>query len=171
MFSLFFLWNEYRTLLTCFGLSFQSYKDLTGTSWTLVYFISFYLITVLLLLNLVSYILPLHYLSSLLLYDSQRQHNGYGPSSPTNRENVVQKQDEGNFFFFFLFIFPYQNRQTILGSRRLNWCLDSLKIRRVRILVTLFSFTVYLVRLTNVLYVVNSHMYLLQGFLLPVFGN
>ncbi|KAI3440748.1 uncharacterized protein J3R85_003197 [Psidium guajava] len=31
----------------------QSYKELTGTSWTLVYFISFYLITVLLLLNLV----------------------------------------------------------------------------------------------------------------------
>ncbi|XP_010924552.2 two pore calcium channel protein 1 isoform X3 [Elaeis guineensis] len=31
----------------------QSYRDLTGTSWTLVYFISFYLITVLLLLNLV----------------------------------------------------------------------------------------------------------------------
>lgn len=105
VFPLFFLWNEYRTLLTCFGLSFQSYKDLTGTSWTLVYFISFYLITVLLLLNLVSYILPLHYLSSLLLYDSQRQHNGYGPSSPTNRENVVQKQDEGNFFFFFFFSF------------------------------------------------------------------
>ncbi|KAL3714983.1 hypothetical protein ACJRO7_006830 [Eucalyptus globulus] len=31
----------------------QSYKELTGTSWTLIYFISFYLITVLLLLNLV----------------------------------------------------------------------------------------------------------------------
>ncbi|XP_044466336.1 two pore calcium channel protein 1 [Mangifera indica] len=31
----------------------QSYAELTGTSWTLVYFISFYLITVLLLLNLV----------------------------------------------------------------------------------------------------------------------
>ncbi|KAK8949371.1 Two pore calcium channel protein 1 [Platanthera zijinensis] len=31
----------------------QSYRDLTGTSWSLVYFISFYLITVLLLLNLV----------------------------------------------------------------------------------------------------------------------
>lgn len=31
----------------------QSYKDLTGTSWTLGYFVSFYLITVLLLLNLV----------------------------------------------------------------------------------------------------------------------
>ncbi|KAJ0986103.1 hypothetical protein J5N97_004459 [Dioscorea zingiberensis] len=31
----------------------QSYKDLTGTSWTLAYFISFYLITILLLLNLV----------------------------------------------------------------------------------------------------------------------
>ncbi|KAK8655267.1 hypothetical protein V6N13_107855 [Hibiscus sabdariffa] len=31
----------------------QSYKEFTGTSWTFVYFISFYLITVLLLLNLV----------------------------------------------------------------------------------------------------------------------
>ncbi|XP_008793100.1 two pore calcium channel protein 1 isoform X2 [Phoenix dactylifera] len=31
----------------------QSYRDLTGTSWTLAYFVSFYLITVLLLLNLV----------------------------------------------------------------------------------------------------------------------
>ncbi|XP_074567434.1 two pore calcium channel protein 1-like [Curcuma longa] len=31
----------------------QSYSELTGTYWTLVYFISFYLITVLLLLNLV----------------------------------------------------------------------------------------------------------------------
>ncbi|KAJ9170952.1 hypothetical protein P3X46_019011 [Hevea brasiliensis] len=31
----------------------QSYKDLTGSSWSLAYFISFYLITVLLLLNLV----------------------------------------------------------------------------------------------------------------------
>ncbi|KAG1367886.1 two pore calcium channel protein 1 [Cocos nucifera] len=31
----------------------QSYRDLTATSWTLAYFISFYLITVLLLLNLV----------------------------------------------------------------------------------------------------------------------
>ncbi|XP_020098634.1 two pore calcium channel protein 1 [Ananas comosus] len=31
----------------------QSYRDLTGTSWTLAYFISFYLVTVLLLLNLI----------------------------------------------------------------------------------------------------------------------
>ncbi|KAJ4749427.1 Two pore calcium channel protein 1 [Rhynchospora pubera] len=31
----------------------QSYTDLTGTNWTLVYFISFYLVTVLLLLNLI----------------------------------------------------------------------------------------------------------------------
>ncbi|NP_001268025.1 two pore channel 1 [Vitis vinifera] len=35
------------------SLGVQSYKDLTGTSWTLVYFISYYLLTVLLLLNLV----------------------------------------------------------------------------------------------------------------------
>ncbi|GLU06440.1 hypothetical protein SLE2022_234750 [Rubroshorea leprosula] len=31
----------------------QSYKELTGTSWTLAYFVSYYLVTVLLLLNLV----------------------------------------------------------------------------------------------------------------------
>ncbi|KAF3334837.1 two pore calcium channel protein 1 [Carex littledalei] len=31
----------------------QSYAELTGTNWTLVYFISFYLVTVLLLLNLI----------------------------------------------------------------------------------------------------------------------
>ncbi|KAL5715510.1 mitochondrial thiamine pyrophosphate transporter [Ranunculus cassubicifolius] len=31
----------------------EGYKELTGTSWTLVYFISFYLLTILLLLNLV----------------------------------------------------------------------------------------------------------------------
>ena len=36
--------------------SFQSYKELTGTAWSLTYFVSFYLITVLLLLNLVSFI-------------------------------------------------------------------------------------------------------------------
>jgi hypothetical protein len=32
---------------------FQSYVHLTGTSWSLIYFVSFYLISVLLLLNLV----------------------------------------------------------------------------------------------------------------------
>ncbi|KAL5082203.1 hypothetical protein RYX36_010624 [Vicia faba] len=35
------------------GELMESYRDLTGTSWTHVYFISFYLITVLLLLNLI----------------------------------------------------------------------------------------------------------------------
>ncbi|RYQ97453.1 hypothetical protein Ahy_B08g093496 isoform D [Arachis hypogaea] len=38
--------------VACLGLAL-SYKELTGTSWTYVYFISFYLVTVLLLLNLV----------------------------------------------------------------------------------------------------------------------
>jgi len=33
--------------------SFQSYAHLTGSSWSLVYFVSFYLISVLLLLNLI----------------------------------------------------------------------------------------------------------------------
>lgn len=40
-------------LIACV-LIFQSYMELTGTSWTLAYFVSFYLITVLLLFNLVS---------------------------------------------------------------------------------------------------------------------
>lgn len=59
---LLFNFNDYPNgMVTLFNLLvmgnwqvwMQSYKDLTGTSWTLVYFISFYLITVLLLLNLV----------------------------------------------------------------------------------------------------------------------
>lgn len=51
-----------KSLIFC-GLSFQSYRDLTGSSWTLAYFISFYVITVLLLLNLVNHFLLLLYLS------------------------------------------------------------------------------------------------------------
>ncbi|EXB72966.1 Two pore calcium channel protein 1A [Morus notabilis] len=59
---LLFNFNDYPNgMVTLFNLLvmgnwqvwMQSYKDLTGTSWTLVYFISFYLLTVLLLLNLV----------------------------------------------------------------------------------------------------------------------
>lgn len=59
---LLFNFNDYANgMVTLFNLLvmgawqdwMQSYKDLTGTTWTLVYFISFYLITVLLLLNLV----------------------------------------------------------------------------------------------------------------------
>ncbi|PKA53331.1 Two pore calcium channel protein 1B [Apostasia shenzhenica] len=59
---LLFNFNDYPNgMVTLFNLLvmnnwqlwMQSYRDLTGTSWTLVYFISFYLITVLLLLNLV----------------------------------------------------------------------------------------------------------------------
>ncbi|EOX99429.1 Two-pore channel 1 [Theobroma cacao] len=59
---LLFNFNDYPNgMVTLFNLLvmgnwqvwMQSYKELTGTSWTLVYFISFYLITVLLLLNLV----------------------------------------------------------------------------------------------------------------------
>ncbi|XP_020581942.1 LOW QUALITY PROTEIN: two pore calcium channel protein 1 [Phalaenopsis equestris] len=59
---LLFNFNDYPNgMVTLFNLLvmgnwqvwMQSYKDLTGSSWTLVYFVSFYLITVLLLLNLV----------------------------------------------------------------------------------------------------------------------
>ncbi|XP_068664764.1 two pore calcium channel protein 1A-like [Aristolochia californica] len=59
---LLFNFNDYPNgMVTLFNLLvmgnwqlwMQSYRDLTGTSWTLLYFISFYLITVLLLLNLV----------------------------------------------------------------------------------------------------------------------
>ncbi|KAL3714981.1 hypothetical protein ACJRO7_006829 [Eucalyptus globulus] len=59
---LLFNFNDYPNgMVTLFNLLvmnnwqdwMQSYKELTGTSWTLIYFISFYLITVLLLLNLV----------------------------------------------------------------------------------------------------------------------
>ncbi|ONK60100.1 uncharacterized protein A4U43_C08F14180 [Asparagus officinalis] len=59
---LLFNFNDYPSgMVTLFNLLvlgnwqvwMQSYKVLTGSSWTLAYFISFYLITVLLLLNLV----------------------------------------------------------------------------------------------------------------------
>ncbi|XP_068638462.1 two pore calcium channel protein 1A-like [Aristolochia californica] len=59
---LLFNFNDYPNgMVTLFNLLvmgnwqvwMQSYRDLTGTSWTFLYFISFYLITVLLLLNLV----------------------------------------------------------------------------------------------------------------------
>ncbi|XP_052484535.1 two pore calcium channel protein 1 [Gossypium raimondii] len=59
---LLFNFNDYPNgMVTLFNLLvmgnwqvwMQSYKELTGTSWSLVYFISFYLVTVLLLLNLV----------------------------------------------------------------------------------------------------------------------
>ncbi|XP_040370436.1 two pore calcium channel protein 1B isoform X2 [Rosa chinensis] len=59
---LLFNFNDYPNgMVTLFNLLvtgnwqdwMQSYKALTGTSWSLLYFVSFYLITVLLLLNLV----------------------------------------------------------------------------------------------------------------------
>ncbi|XP_043689271.1 two pore calcium channel protein 1B [Telopea speciosissima] len=59
---LLFNFNDYPTgMVTLFNLLvmndwqvwMEGYKELTGTSWTLTYFISFYLITVMLLLNLV----------------------------------------------------------------------------------------------------------------------
>ncbi|XP_047341814.1 two pore calcium channel protein 1-like [Impatiens glandulifera] len=59
---LLFNFNDYPNgMVTLFNLLvmgnwqvwMQSYKDLTGTYWTYTYFVSFYLITVLLLLNLV----------------------------------------------------------------------------------------------------------------------
>ncbi|XVF66835.1 hypothetical protein PTKIN_Ptkin10aG0069700 [Pterospermum kingtungense] len=59
---LLFNFNDYPNgMVTLFNLLvmgnwqvwMQSYKELTGTSWSLAYFISFYLVTVLLLLNLV----------------------------------------------------------------------------------------------------------------------
>ncbi|KAL3632292.1 mitochondrial thiamine pyrophosphate transporter [Castilleja foliolosa] len=59
---LLFNFNDYPNgMITLFNLLvmgnwqvwMQSYKDLTGTAWTYAYFVSFYLITILLLLNLV----------------------------------------------------------------------------------------------------------------------
>ncbi|KAH6795492.1 hypothetical protein C2S51_036478 [Perilla frutescens var. frutescens] len=59
---LLFNFNDYPNgMVTLFNLLvmgnwqvwMQSYKELTGTAWTYIYFISFYLITVLLLLNLI----------------------------------------------------------------------------------------------------------------------
>ncbi|KAK4342343.1 hypothetical protein RND71_038159 [Anisodus tanguticus] len=62
VFFLLFNFNDYPTgMVTVFNLLvmgiwppvMQSYKELTGTSWTYVYFFSFYLIVVLWLLNLI----------------------------------------------------------------------------------------------------------------------
>ncbi|XP_059449199.1 two pore calcium channel protein 1B-like [Corylus avellana] len=59
---LLFNFNDYPNgMVTLFNLLvmgnwhiwMQSYKELTGTSWSLAYFVSFYLITVLLVLNLI----------------------------------------------------------------------------------------------------------------------
>ncbi|CAA6661126.1 unnamed protein product [Spirodela intermedia] len=59
---LLFNFNDYPNgMVTLFNLLvmgnwqvwMESYRDLTGTSWTLIYFVSFYLITIVLLLNLV----------------------------------------------------------------------------------------------------------------------
>ncbi|KAJ4729809.1 Two pore calcium channel protein 1 [Melia azedarach] len=59
---LLFNFNDYPNgMVTLFNLLvmgnwqvwMQSYKELTGTAWTIAYFVSFYLITILLLLNLV----------------------------------------------------------------------------------------------------------------------
>nr|XP_023897245.1 two pore calcium channel protein 1-like [Quercus suber]XP_023897246.1 two pore calcium channel protein 1-like [Quercus suber] len=59
---LLFNFNDYPNgMVTLFNLLvmgnwqawMQSYKELTGTAWSLTYFVSFYLITVLLLLNLI----------------------------------------------------------------------------------------------------------------------
>lgn len=51
--------NKLYYFLMCVCLSFfsyfQSYRQLTGSSWSLIYFVSFYLISVLLLLNLVRF--------------------------------------------------------------------------------------------------------------------
>jgi len=61
---LLFNFNDYPSgMVTLFNLLvmgnwqiwMESYAHLTGSSWSLVYFVSFYLISVLLLLNLVRY--------------------------------------------------------------------------------------------------------------------
>lgn len=50
------LWSlsDVVRIATNLQFAFQSYMDLTGTWWTCIYFISFYVISVLWLLNLVS---------------------------------------------------------------------------------------------------------------------
>ncbi|KAI3468427.1 hypothetical protein Pfo_025090 [Paulownia fortunei] len=82
---LLFNFNDYPNgMVTLFNLLvmgnwqvwMQSYKNLTGTAWTYVYFISFYLITILLLLNLVVAFVLEAFFAEMDLESSEISENG-----------------------------------------------------------------------------------------------
>ncbi|CAK7324001.1 unnamed protein product [Dovyalis caffra] len=77
-----------HTLISCTVL-FQSYKDLTGTYWSLTYFISFYLITVLLLLNLVvAFVLEAFFAEMELEASEKCEENKEGSNTKSRRRSV-----------------------------------------------------------------------------------
>ncbi|XP_024022354.1 two pore calcium channel protein 1A [Morus notabilis] len=95
---LLFNFNDYPNgMVTLFNLLvmgnwqvwMQSYKDLTGTSWTLVYFISFYLLTVLLLLNLVIAFVLEAFFAELDLESSER-------GEERDKESVAGRRSVGS---------------------------------------------------------------------------
>ncbi|CAI9782265.1 unnamed protein product [Fraxinus pennsylvanica] len=84
---LLFNFNDYPNgMVTLFNLLvmgnwqvwMQSYKDLTGTAWTYAYFVSFYLISVLLLLNLVVAFVLEAFFAEMELETSENSEDGEG---------------------------------------------------------------------------------------------
>uniref|UniRef100_A0A7N0UKT4 EF-hand domain-containing protein n=1 Tax=Kalanchoe fedtschenkoi TaxID=63787 RepID=A0A7N0UKT4_KALFE len=82
---LLFNFNDYPNgMVTLFNLLvmnnwqdwMQGYEELTGSSWTIVYFVSFYLITVLLLLNLVVAFVLEAFFAELELEESEKGEHG-----------------------------------------------------------------------------------------------
>ncbi|PIN25829.1 hypothetical protein CDL12_01426 [Handroanthus impetiginosus] len=82
-FYLLFNFNDYPNgMVTLFNLLgnwqvwMQSYKDLTGTAWTYAYFISYYLITILLLLNSVVAFVLEAFFAEMDLESSEKSEDG-----------------------------------------------------------------------------------------------
>ncbi|KAI5652642.1 hypothetical protein M9H77_29829 [Catharanthus roseus] len=98
---LLFNFNDYPNgMVTLFNLLvmgnwqvwMQSYKDLTGSPWTYVYFISFYIITVLLLLNLVVAFVLEAFFAELELEESEKCEDGENKEgSRKGRRNLGTK--------------------------------------------------------------------------------
>ncbi|XP_048327478.1 two pore calcium channel protein 1 isoform X1 [Ziziphus jujuba] len=95
---LLFNFNDYPNgMVTLFNLVvlgnwqlwMQSYKELTGSSWTLAYFISFYLITVLLLFNLVIAFVLEAFFAEMDLESSDKSEEEDKEGEPRNRRRSV----------------------------------------------------------------------------------
>ncbi|XP_077229756.1 two-pore channel 1 isoform X2 [Tasmannia lanceolata] len=95
---LLFNFNDYPNgMVTLFNLLvmgnwqewMQSYRDLTGTSWSLMYFVSFYLITVLLLLNLVVAFILEAFFAEMELEKTNGAEDGKDAQGRTNRRRYV----------------------------------------------------------------------------------
>ncbi|KAH9616307.1 hypothetical protein KSS87_013461 [Heliosperma pusillum] len=75
-------------------LLFQGYKDLTGTSWSLVYFISFYLITVMLILNLIIAFVLEAFFSEMEIEESEYQAQPTRSRRYTGPKTTSQRVDQ-----------------------------------------------------------------------------